>query len=248
MMKTTTNAKELGSRIAEKLGLSFEAESYEDLARFVEEVTPAIDEEFVGGKPSFDDFWIPFSDDSPLPFWQIAADKKTIRFIMEKFGCRDAFGYITYYADDYETESENLDDMPEEGEVIADIEALGNTADVLEGLRFFSEEHGLSCSFTLYNLYPLCEHFAAKFGPDANEIVWRIENGKISTDGQEIVVIDGAEGDLFLVQCRWLNELGLEKPEKYGLRVVLETTDDASKTWKMLDCGLSVGLRIKYGK
>ena len=242
-MKNITSAKELGNRIAEKLGLSFEAKTYSDLAKFIEEIVPAIDEEFVGGRSSFDDFRIPFNDDSPVPFWQIIADKKTIRCIMEKFGHKDAFGDITYFADDYNTESGDLDDMPEEGKVIADIEPYGSAADVLEWLQDFSEEHSLSFSFMLYNLYPLYEYFN-----DANEIVWRIDGGKISTDGQEVVVTDDAEGDLLLVQCWWLSSLEPEKMEKYGLRVALEIADDAPKSWKMLDCGISTGLRIKYGK
>lgn len=246
-MKNITNAAQLSTRIAEKLGLSFEAKTYEELAKFVEEAVPAIDEEFVGGRPSFDDFWTPFNDDSPIPYWQIVADKKTLCRIMETFGRKDAFGGVTYYADDYETESDALDDMPEEGEVIADIEPNGSTADVLEGLRALSEE-GLSLSFKLYNLYPLYEHFTAELGGEANEIVWRIDSGKISTDGQEIVVTDGAEGDLFLAQCWWLSGLEPETLEKYGLRISLETADGASKPWKMLDCGVSTGLRLKYGK
>ena len=247
-MKNITSAKELGNRIAEKLGLSFEGETYEDLATFVEEIVPAIDEDFIWGKTSFEDFWRGFEDDSPIPFWQIIADKKTLRCLMEKFGHKDAFGDITYYANDYETESEGLDDMPEEGEVIADIEPNGSNIDVLEWLQAFSKEHSLSFSFKLYNLYPLYEHFTKLLGNNANEIVWHIENGKILTDGQEIVVIDGAEGDLFLVQCWWLSGFELEMLEKYGLRVALEITDEAPKSWKMLDCGISTGLRIKYGK
>lgn len=247
-MKNITNAKELGNRLAEKLGLSFEANTYDDLAKFVEEVTPAIDEKFVDGRPTFDDFWIPFNDDSPLPFWQIIADKETVRCIMEKFGHKDAFGDITYFSDDYNTESENLDDMPEEGEVIADIEPNGSTVDVLEQLQAFSEEHNLSFSFKLFNLYPLYEHFTNLLGNDANEIIWHIENGRISTDGKEVIVTDNAEGDLFLVQCWWLSGLEPEKLEKYGLRISLETADDAPKSWKMLDCGMSIGLRIKYGQ
>lgn len=247
-MKNITTAKELGNRIAAKLGLSFEAKTYADLAKFVEEVVPAIDEEFVDGRTSFDDFRIPFHDDSPIPFWQIVADKKTLRSIMEKFDDRGIFGDITYYADDYRKESARLDAMPEEGEVVADIEPNGNTIDALEGLRAFSEETGLMFSFRLYNLYPLYEQFTHRLGRDANEITWRIENGKISTDGQEVVVYDGAEGDLFLVECWWLNGIEPEKLEKYGLRIVLETSDEAPMSWKMLDCGMTAGLRIKYGK
>lgn len=247
-MKKITSAKELSSRIAEKLGLAFEAKNYDELAKFVEEVTPAIDEEFIWGKTSFEDFWRGFEDDSPIPFWQIIADKKTIGLIMNGFDRRDALGDTTYYADDYKTESESLDDMPEEGEVVADVEPYGSVFEVLEALRAFSEAHSLSFSFKLYNLYPLYEHFSAKLGKDANEIVWHIENGTISTDGKEIVVSDGVNGALFLVQCWWLNGLELEELEKYGLRVALETSDDASATWKMLDCGVTTGLRIKYGK
>lgn len=245
-MKTVTSAKELSSRIAEKLGLSYEAETYEDLARFVEEVVPAIGEEFAGGRPSFEDFWIPFNDDSPLPFWQITADKQTISCILQNFSHKDAFDAVAFYAG--ESDSEDLGDLPDEGEIVADLCPNGRTADVLKWLRAFSEEHSLSFSFRFYNLYPLCSHFEKKLGQDANEIVWRIENGKISTDGQEIVVTDGAEGDLFLVQCWWLKDLELEALKEYGLRVALETADDAPKTWKMLDCGMSDGLRIKYGK
>lgn len=247
-MKTITSAKELGTRIAEKLGLCFEANTYQGLADFVEEVVPAIGEEFVGGKTSFDDFWVPFSDDSPIPFWQIAADKKTLRCIMEKFGHKDTFGDVTYFADDFETESEDLGGMPEEGEVIADIEPNGSAADALEWLQAFSKANSLTFSFKLYNLYPLYEHFTAKLGQDANEIVWRIENGKISGNGQEVVVFDGAEGDLLLAQCRWLSGLEPEKMEKYGLRILLETSEEAPMSWKLRDCGLSTGLRLKYGK
>lgn len=247
-MKKITNAQELSARIAEKLGLSFEAKNYIDLAKFVEEVTPAIGEDFIWGKTSFDDFWRGFEDDSPIPFWQIIADKQTLARIMKRFGSAGVFGDTTFYANDYETESESLDDMPDEGEIVADIEPLGDTADLLEQLCAFSEESHSTFFFKLYNLYPFYEHFTAKLGKRANEIVWRVENGKISTDGQEIVVTDGADGEYLLIECWWLDALEPEKLEQYGLRVVLETTDDAPAAWKLLDCGLSAGLRIKYGK
>ncbi len=247
-MKNITSAKELGNRIAEKLGLSFEVETYEELAEFVEEVTPAIDEEFIGGKTSFEDFWRRFEDDSPLPYWQIVTDKKTLADIMREFQKQNLFGEVSYWSQELDMDSEDLDEMPEDGMIVADIEPNSDTAEFIEKLRVFSEANDAALYFKLYNLYPFYEHFTKLLGNNANEIVWHIENGKILTDGQEIVVIDGAEGDLFLVQCWWLSGFELEMLEKYGLRVALEITDEAPKSWKMLDCGMSIGLRIKYGK
>lgn len=247
-MKNITSAKELGNRIAGKLGLTFEGETYDDLAKFVEEITPAIDEEFIWNKVSFEDFWRGFEDGSPSPFWQIIADKATLARIMAQADLKEAFGETVCYVDDFEGESEDLDALPEGEEIVADVEPLGSTVGVLERLLHFSRESGTAFSFKLYNLYPFCDHFIAKLGNAANEIVWRIEKGEITTDGQEILVFDGADGEYLLIGCWWLKFVWEEGLEKYGLRVALETADDAPASWKMRDCGLSEGLRIKYGK
>ncbi len=247
-MKNITNAQKLSAHIAAKLGLSFEAKNYTELAAFLEEVTPAIDEEFVRGAASFEDFLRGFEDDSPQPYWKIITDKETLKRLLEEFEGQGVFGEVTFYSQEYEVDGDCLEDMPEDGMVVADIEPKGNTADLLPKLRTFSEVTDTAFYFELYNLYPLYEHFTAKLGEDANAILWRIGCGKISTDGGEVVVCDEAEGEYLLLGAWWLKDLEPEELERYGLRVSLRTSQDAPKAWKLRDCGLSEGLRIKYGK
>lgn len=235
-MKNITNAQELGKHIAEKLGLTFEAKSYAELKAFVEEVAPAI----CGSRGGYE-------DDSPLPHWQILADKQTLARILQHCGNKKFFGETAFYGEDPEQDSDSLGDMADEGEIVADLEPVAPTADFLEELRAFSEESGTAFSFKLYNLYPLCEYFERRLGGSANEIVWRIEKGALSTDGQEIVVFDENDGELLLAQSCWLAETEAEELGKYGLRVALEISD-VPAVLTLRDCGASVGLRLKYGK
>lgn len=254
-MKNTTNAKELSRLLSEKTGLTFEAENYHDLAKFVEEIVPAISKKDIFGNSPYDcptysfeslDMYFDFSNH--FPFWTITADKKTLTAIWNLFAPQDVFQETTfYYNDDADSESDHFDDMPDEGEIYAHIDyPQGDIIEVLEQLRAFSAESNTSFSFGCYNLYPYDDLWDL-FGDDGNGIVWRIENGNITTDGQEIVILNDTKGFQLLIQCWWLDMIEVEKLEKYGVRVMLETAEDAPKTWQLRECGITTGLRIEYG-
>ena len=137
--------------------------------------------------------------------------------------------------------------MPEDGQIFAYVNyPQGDIDEVIERLRAFTAESNSLLTFSCYNLYPY-DDLWEPFGYDANGIVWRIENGNIATDGQEIIIFNSAEGFQLLLECWWMAQIEAEKLEKYGVSVVLETANDAPKTWKLRECGITTGLRIEYG-
>ena len=248
MKQQLTDLTQLSSHIATKANLSFRTASFRELADFIEEILPAIDAKFVRGKTSFEDFWRYYEDDSPIPFAQLTAKKETLRLLLSEIRLKDDAGEIVFY-DENDGEFSSLDEIGTET-VTADY-CLGKDVfglfGTLEALKAFTARHGCALTLRVYNLYPYCEYWDARLN-GKSDLVWTVEQGEIAGGG-EIDIFDEGEGEWLLLEPWWLSTIfdSLEEAQRYGVSFYLEIGENAGP-WKLLDCGRTAGLRLKYGE